>query len=407
MAIQIGKEVLRNIQEQVAKNKADIAAWQSVQSTLDNFGIKVLGTVESEADIPEQTYVYGDAWLVGEEAPYDLYIWTRDDGTGEFVNIGPLVIQGPQGNAGTITIGTVSTGEAGTDVIIENVGTAQNAILNITIPRGNKGNTGNVGATGPQGPQGIQGIQGPQGIQGIQGPQGDPGESFMIMGTISSTSQLPDPSETPRNNAYVLDDGDPTTPNKLYYITGAVGSEVWSYSSLAAAGTTVSVDGNPVTTWNANTKQNALTTTSVNDGTIVKGIGFNSSGDVVKAKIDSGTPVVVFEGTLKLTTDSVVINNVYDYEYFIIFGYRYAARGSGIFALVNKTESTTWSYALDIFANESSFSRRFYFNTTWEVDSVAETCTVKITAKGVATSSDTDETNATYSGIYKIIGVKS
>ena len=44
---------------------------------------------------------------------------------------------------------------------------------------------------------------------------------------------------------------------KLYYITGAVGSEVWSYSSLAAAGTTVTVSGNAVTTWNADTKLDA------------------------------------------------------------------------------------------------------------------------------------------------------
>ena len=44
MALKIGDNVLRNIQEQVEKNKNDIAAW----TTLDAFGIKVLGIVRSQ-----------------------------------------------------------------------------------------------------------------------------------------------------------------------------------------------------------------------------------------------------------------------------------------------------------------------------------------------------------------------
>ena len=271
MAITIDGKIFRNIQEQVEKNKRDIAAWSSIQFTLNNFGITVLGRVDAEADIPEETYEYGDAYLVGEEDPYDIYIFTRDDADGEFINMGPLTVIGPQGPqgeqgaAGTITIGTVTTGAAGSNATVTNSGTSENAILNFTIPRG---------ATGAAGSQGEQGIQGIQGIQGEQGPQGDPGESFMIIGTINNTSQLPDPSTTQRNYAYVLDDSDPTTPNKLYYITGTEGNEQWSYSSLAAAGTTVSVAGNPVSTWSADTKLDAtkctFTTTAptadINDG---------------------------------------------------------------------------------------------------------------------------------------------
>ena len=55
----------------------------------------------------------------------------------------------PQGAAGTIQVGTVTTGEAGTDVVIENTGTPQAAILNFTIPRGNTGAQGETGAAGP------------------------------------------------------------------------------------------------------------------------------------------------------------------------------------------------------------------------------------------------------------------
>ena len=251
MSIKIGDVVLRNIQEQVEKNKNDIAAW----TTLDAFGIKVLGIVATDADIPAGTYDYGDAYLVGTEEPYDIYIYTR--GTNSFIDIGPLTIVGPQGpqgeqgEAGTIAVGTVSTGDPGSLVAITNTGTAQNAILNFTIPRGA------TGSQGPQGEQGIQGPQGEQGIQGSQGPQGDPGQSFMIIGTITSESQLPDPTSVPRSYAYIYDDGDPTTPNRMYYIIGTAGNESWSYSPLAVAGTTVYIGGNPVSSFNADTKLDA------------------------------------------------------------------------------------------------------------------------------------------------------
>lgn len=46
---------------------------------------------------------------------------------------------GEKGDSGTITVGTVTTGAPGTDVIITNTGTASDAILNFTIPRGDAG----------------------------------------------------------------------------------------------------------------------------------------------------------------------------------------------------------------------------------------------------------------------------
>jgi hypothetical protein len=47
--------------------------------------------------------------------------------------------QGPRGPAGTIAIGDVTTGAAGSDAEVVNVGTLQQAVLDITIPRGNPG----------------------------------------------------------------------------------------------------------------------------------------------------------------------------------------------------------------------------------------------------------------------------
>ena len=280
MPITIGNIVLRNIQEQVAKNKADIAAFRNVENVLNQFGITVLGRVDEDTDIPEEKpgggdYQYGDSWLVGTETPYDMYIWTRTDDpdVGEFINIGPISMVGPEGPQGEpgpapiIYIGTVTTGEPGTNATATITGADGVYTINLTIPRGQTGATGATGGQGPAGPEG------PAGQTGGQGPQGDPGQSFMIIGQISNTSQLPDPSTTPRNYAYVYSDGDPTTPDRLYYIVGAVGSEQWDYSSLAAAGTTVSVGGNPVSLWDADTKINAPSTTGSQGDVLTLGSG--------------------------------------------------------------------------------------------------------------------------------------
>jgi hypothetical protein len=59
---------------------------------------------------------------------------------------------GSTGSAATITLGTVTTGAAGSSVIITNSGTSGAATFNFTIPRGD---TGATGATGAQGVPGI------------------------------------------------------------------------------------------------------------------------------------------------------------------------------------------------------------------------------------------------------------
>ena len=73
---------------------------------------------------------------------------------------GPQGQQGEPGAAATVTVGTVTTGEPGTDAIVTNSGTESAAVLNFTIPRGE---TGAVGAVGPRGPKGDTGETGPAG----------------------------------------------------------------------------------------------------------------------------------------------------------------------------------------------------------------------------------------------------
>lgn len=58
-----------------------------------------------------------------------------------------ISVSGADGQAATIQIGTVTTGEAGSQASVTNVGTENDAILNITIPQGADGESG-VGIAG-------------------------------------------------------------------------------------------------------------------------------------------------------------------------------------------------------------------------------------------------------------------
>lgn len=97
---------LRNLEEQVQENKENIAKHWAVDRVLADFGIRVIGQTSRPPQL--DGYVgteYGDAYAVGTEAPYDIYIWTRADAnsghpTDYWFNIGPLAVVGPQGIQG-------------------------------------------------------------------------------------------------------------------------------------------------------------------------------------------------------------------------------------------------------------------------------------------------------------------
>ena len=185
-----GKE-FRNLEEQVLKNKNDIENALQLNNLLTDFGIRIIGQVESAYQIPSVSdykennpnWKYGDAYTVGTESPYDLYILTRANNNnpqdfwfdiGEFPLKGPVGPQGPQG------------------------------------PQGEKGEKGDPGIQGERGLQGTPGLrgeigpQGPQGPVGPQGPQGMPGQVYKVIDILDNTGQLPQPTESIRDNAYII-----------------------------------------------------------------------------------------------------------------------------------------------------------------------------------------------------------
>lgn len=234
--ITIDGKQLRNLVEQVLKNKQDIADHWAVDRVLADFGIKIIGQVDTWSE-PEGEFNYGDAYAVGTEPPYDIYIYTRADpnaGHEEdyWLDIGPIAIIGPEGPQGE----RGPKGDKG--------------------DRGDKGDKGDRGATGPAGPQGERGPQGIRGAQGIPGENGTPGDAVQIIGVLSTVSELPDPASVARNAAYIITDEG--TGSYIYFITGTTNLS-WDHVPFENA-TTVIVNGQHVETFNADTKLNAQST---------------------------------------------------------------------------------------------------------------------------------------------------
>lgn len=112
---------------------------------------------------------------------------------------GPTGPTGPTGPAGaTITVGTTTTTEPGTNASVTNVGTPSNAILDFNIPAGATGPIGPQGIQGPAGPTGPAGPIGPTGPAGPAGPQGNTGPAGPSGTTETNTyGRKYDTSQTP------------------------------------------------------------------------------------------------------------------------------------------------------------------------------------------------------------------
>ena len=232
----IGNEEFRNLEEQVEKNKDDILFILEQEGVLNQFGIKVVGQIDTAASLPAPAIYagdYGDAYAVGTQTPYDLYIWTRANGTHPndyWFNIGKFPVPGPAGAAGPM--GAVFTPTVSASGIISwtnNGGLTNPDSVNIRGPKGEKGDSiiGPIGPIGPQGPAG-ESIVGPVGPRGERGPAG---ESFEVAAIIANTSLLPTPTEETRNLAYLVG---AEAPYDLYVITGTT-NLYWSNAGQISA----------------------------------------------------------------------------------------------------------------------------------------------------------------------------
>lgn len=105
---------------------------------------------------------------------------------------GPIGETGPRGKGATVTVGTVTTGAAGTSAVVTNSGTSEDAIFNFTIPRGDQG------APGP-------------GTGDMLASEYDPGLTVKDAGGIASYVTAHEPTKT----SELLNDGSDGTAQYL------------------------------------------------------------------------------------------------------------------------------------------------------------------------------------------------
>ena len=188
-----GKE-FRNLEDQVGY----LTAAFNSGKLIDELGIKVLGVFPDLTTAKETIrppYEYGDAFEIGTEKPYNLYIYTRN--IEDFFDFGPFPAPGPKGDLGptpSISINANVTNTTGTpEATVTKTGTDESPIFNFTF-KNIKGERGQTGMQGVRGFEGSRGYQGPIGPRGLKGEKGDTGPAFKLLGDLTSTSQLPTPT---------------------------------------------------------------------------------------------------------------------------------------------------------------------------------------------------------------------
>ena len=124
----------------------------------DGTGVNIKGSVANAAALPGEGQP-GDAYVLLDTGT--LAVW--DEGQQKFVDTGAQIkgpkgdtgAQGDPGTAATVQVGTVSTGEAGSQASVTNAGNENAAVFNFTIPRGAQGVAGpgvSVGSAAPSEP---------------------------------------------------------------------------------------------------------------------------------------------------------------------------------------------------------------------------------------------------------------
>lgn len=324
-----------NLEKQVQKNKEDIEFIINQEGALNQFGLRVVGQVETISDMPtiqaykesNPNWEYGDAFMVGastaEATVVDvdnatLLVLTRANtvypndfwmNLGKFPKPGPVGPKGEQGEQGiqgehglNVESGTglpAIQAPQGTTYINATTGDVYRRYNNIWQLIGNiKGATGSVGPAGPQGKTG------PIGQTGATGAQGPRGIGVNILGTLTSTSQLPNPTTVGKDSAYIIPaDG----VNHLWVIEGT-DNLVWTDFGTAGRGEKgdkgdAGVGINTMTDLDL-TYGNTTVTYDTTDGMTINGQArFTYDGGTTKdVTMDIEVPIVAGDG---ITIDKV------------------------------------------------------------------------------------------------------
>ena len=326
----------RNIAEQVEKNKQDILKHFQRDEVLADFGIRIIGQVDSQEELPESAAEYGDAYAVGTESPFNYFIWTRANNLSPvdyWFDFGEIAIAGPQGPQGD----RGPQGETGKSTRWYLYSDAQwnypsgkkPGDMALTYPSGNVyivgdngiwEGTGNIrGPVGPKGDRGVKGDTGPQGPQGPKGDTGDVGGFINIGGIVANEYELPDPENIQNLTvAFLVGSAE---PYNLYIQVGSTSAEAeWMDMGPLNVATYVSVNGQYQNTWNADTKVDSIPLAQVSGSLVYIRDHLGVDGYRTLSAIPSGGAIPVYnrsstnQGVLKTGTpeaDNDCVNLAY------------------------------------------------------------------------------------------------
>lgn len=282
--LKFGNKEFRSLEEQVQFLTEALRTGKLI----DELGIKVLGVypnLQTALTAVPGPYYYGDAFEVGTTKPYQLYIYTRKDGSeqiGEWIDFGPFPAPGPKGDKG-------DKGDAGTP--------------------GRDGERGPIGNPGPQGIQGLKGDTGATGPIGPKGPKGDKGDvgpSMNIQATLASVDQLPTPTMELKNigAAYLIPHTTGSETHKhIWVIQGTTEANLqWTDLGISGEQGPAGAPGQDGLGWNTLTDVNlTLGDTTVQydttDGIQISSTArFTAQGTNHDAMMDLALPVVGKDG---------------------------------------------------------------------------------------------------------------
>ena len=141
--IQTGNNQVQSVQNAGAKTIADARTWATGEDSAVNELEQGEHSSRGYADL-SAAYAETDEDVPISSSPLIALDVIKGD-------------KGDPGQAATISVGTVTTGNAGTQASVVNVGTTTAARFNFTIPKGDKGDQGNTGIKGDQGEKGPPG----------------------------------------------------------------------------------------------------------------------------------------------------------------------------------------------------------------------------------------------------------
>ena len=141
-----------------AKTSADNAgaskeAAQSAATTASNFASDARNSADEAKTYKDNAKIYMDNAknysenvnvFIPSVSSAGVLSWTNKAGLTNPASVNIKGAKGDTGTAASITIGSVTTGAAGSNASVTNSGTASNAVLNFMLPRGKDGKDGGI-----------------------------------------------------------------------------------------------------------------------------------------------------------------------------------------------------------------------------------------------------------------------